>query len=162
MLARIAEGVDAEDLAAHGISVRIGDDRAEHRWVADAPRNVYSVSKGVCAIAIGMAIDDGLLTWGTRVPELLGPLDLGAGVDEVTIEHLLRMRSGIDFAWFGHQDVPWSDLGREMLRRPAAGIGAVFQYSDASTYVAMRMLGEIVGDVRDWLVPRFFEPLGVA
>jgi hypothetical protein len=37
----------------------------------------------------------------------------------------------------------------------------VFQYTDASTYVAMRMLGAAVGDVRDWLVPRLFDPLGI-
>jgi CubicO group peptidase (beta-lactamase class C family) len=37
----------------------------------------------------------------------------------------------------------------------------VFQYSDASTYVAIRMLGGLVGDVRDWLLPRLFEPLGI-
>jgi hypothetical protein len=49
-----------------------------------------------------------------------------------------------------------------MLRRPSRGAGTVFQYSDASTYVAMRMLGAYVGDVRDWLVPRLFEPLGIA
>jgi hypothetical protein len=57
---------------------------------------------------------------------------------------------------------PWPDLAQEMLRRPSRGAGTVFQYSDASTYVAMRMLGAYVGDVRDWLVPRLFEPLGIA
>lgn len=31
----------------------------------------------------------------------------------------------------------------------------VFQYSNASTYMAMWRLGAVVGDVRDWLLPRF-------
>lgn len=64
------------------------------------------------------------------------------------------MSSGIAFAWFGDEPVPWPDLAQEMLRRPTCGPGSVFQYTDASTYVAMRMLGAAVGDVRDWLMPR--------
>lgn len=69
------------------------------------------------------------------------------------------MTSGIDFLWFGHEPAPWPDLAAEMLRRPSRG--RVSQYSDASTYVAMRILGAKVGDVRDWLMPRLFDPLEI-
>jgi hypothetical protein len=69
------------------------------------------------------------------------------------------MTSGIDFLWFGDEPAPWPDLAAEMLRRPSRG--RVSQYSDASTYVAMRLLSSRVGDVRDWLMPRLFEPLGI-
>ncbi|WP_414171590.1 hypothetical protein [Clavibacter tessellarius] len=60
------------------------------------------------------------------------------------------MTSGIDFAWFGDEPVPGPDLAQTMLGRPSRG--RVFQYSDASPYVAMRMLAAAVGDVRDWLL----------
>ena len=153
--------VEEEDLAAYGVHVLIGDDAAMYRWRSDDRENLYSVSKGVCALAIGMAIDQGVLTLDTRVPQLLPDLELGEGVDQVTIRQLITMTSGIDFAWFGDQEVPWSDLAQEMLRRPTLGPGRIFRYSDASPYVAMRMLGAAVGDVRDWLVPRLFEPLGI-
>jgi CubicO group peptidase (beta-lactamase class C family) len=86
---------------------------------------------------------------------------VGEGVGEVTLEHLLSMSSGIDFRWFADEPVTWPDLAGEMLARPTRGPGTVFQYSDASTYVAMRMLGAAVGDVRDWLLPRLFDPLGI-
>jgi CubicO group peptidase (beta-lactamase class C family) len=158
-LARLVAGIDRERLAAHGAVVRIGDDEVAHRWHADARANVHSVSKGVCALAVGMAADAGILRLDTRVPELLPDLDLGPGVDEVTVEHLLTMTSGIDLAWFGDEPVPGPDLAQAMLGRPSRG--RVFQYSDASTYVAMRMLAAAVGDVRDWLVPRLFGPLGI-
>lgn len=161
VLDRIVAGVGAARLGAYGVHVRIGDDEAEHRWRSDDRVNVYSVSKGVCALAIGMAIDEGLLTLDTRVPDLLPDVALGGGVDAVTVRHLLTMTSGIDFAWFGDEVVPWPDLAAEMLRRPTAGPGSVFRYSDASPYVAMRMLGAVVGDVRDWLLPRLFDPLGI-
>ena len=123
--------------------------------------NIYSASKGVCALAIGIAIDEGALSLDFRVPDVLPEMELGADVSAVTVRHLLSMRSGIDFAWFGDQLAPWHDLAQEMLRRPSRGPGDVFQYSDASTYVAMRMLGAVVGDVRDWLMPRLFDPLGI-
>ncbi len=55
--------------------------------------------------------------------------------------------------------MPGPDLAQAMLGRPSRG--RVFQYSDASPYVAMRMLAAAVGDVRDWLLPRLFEPLGI-
>lgn len=157
----IVAAIDAEQLGAYGLHVRIGDDVAGHRWRSDDRENLYSVSKGVSALAAGIAIDEGLITLDTRSLELLDVPSPGAGVDEVTLEHLLTMTSGIDFAWFGSQPVEWPDLAVETLGRPTRGPGEVFQYSDASTYVAMRMLGAVVGDVRDWLMPRLFEPLGI-
>ncbi|GAA3342658.1 serine hydrolase domain-containing protein [Curtobacterium pusillum] len=161
VLERIVADIDAEHLGAHGVHVRIGDDEAEHRWRSDERENLYSVSKGVCALAAGIAVDEGLLSLDTRVPELLPEVRLGAGVEAVTVRHLLTMTSGIDFAWFGDEVVPWPDLAAEMLGHRTVGPGAVFRYSDASPYVAMRMLGAVVGDVRDWLLPRLFEPLGI-
>jgi CubicO group peptidase (beta-lactamase class C family) len=158
-LARLVEGIDRERLGAYGAVVRIGDDEVAHRWRSDDRENLYSVSKGVCALAVGIAVDEGILALDTRVPELLPDLDLGSGVDEVTVEHLLTMTSGIDFAWFGDEPVPGPDLAQAMLGLPSRG--RVFRYSDASPYVAMRMLAAAVGDVRDWLLPRLFQPLGI-
>jgi CubicO group peptidase (beta-lactamase class C family) len=159
---RIVADIDREHLGAYGLHVLIGeDDVAEHRWRSDDRENLYSVSKGVSALAAGVAVDEGILTLETPVAELLPTAELGAGVDRVTLRHLLTMTSGIDFAWFADQPVPWPDLAQEMLRRPSRGVGTVFQYTDASPYVAMRMLGAAVGDVRDWLMPRLFDPLGI-
>ncbi|WP_246019138.1 serine hydrolase domain-containing protein [Arthrobacter crusticola] len=148
-------------MSADGVHVRVGEDSAQRRWRSDDRENIYSVSKGVCSLAIGMAVDEGILTMDTRVPDLLPRMELGSGVDRVAVGHLRSMSSGIDFAWFGGEPAPWPDLAQEMLRRPAQDPGAVFQYSDASTYVAMRMLGAAVGDVHDWLMPRLFDPLGI-
>ncbi|WP_416393169.1 MULTISPECIES: hypothetical protein [unclassified Curtobacterium] len=57
VLERIVAGVDAAGLGAYGVHVRIGDDEVEHRWRSDDRENLYSVSKGVCALAIGIAVD---------------------------------------------------------------------------------------------------------
>lgn len=159
VLDRFVRAVDDGGLGAYGAHVLVGDEVAEHRWRSDDRENVYSVSKGVCALAMGMAVDEGIVHLDDPVAAHLPEMELGDGVDAVTLRHLLTMTSGIDFEWFGDERVPWPDLGQEMLRR--ASRGRVFQYSDASTYVAMRALGARVGDVRDWLLPRLFDPLDI-
>ncbi|MHA7986801.1 serine hydrolase domain-containing protein [Rathayibacter sp. CAU 1779] len=156
---RFVTAVDTEKIGVYGVHIRIGDHIASHRWRSDDRENLYSVSKGVCALATGMAVDAGLVSLDLRVPDALPELQLGDGVEHVTLRHLLTMSSGIDFLWFGHEPVPWPDLAAEMLSRPTPG--RRFQYSDVSTYVAMRMLATVVGDVRDWLLPRLFDPLGI-
>jgi CubicO group peptidase (beta-lactamase class C family) len=160
-LQRIVRAVDLEGLGVYGVHVLIGSDAAQHRWRSDDRVNLYSVSKGVCALAIGIAIDEEAVSLDSTIVELLPDLRLGAGVEAVRLDQLLGMTSGIDFSWFADQPTPSPDLAQEMLGRPTRGPGNVFQYSDASTYVAMRMLGTVVGDVRDWLLPRLFDPLGI-
>ncbi|WP_150309069.1 serine hydrolase domain-containing protein [Planctomonas psychrotolerans] len=161
VLHRFVDAVNAEQLGIYGVHVSIGDDEAQHRWRSDDRENIYSVSKGVCALATGMAIGEGLISLDSTAKELLPALSFGPGADAVTLQNLLTMSSGIDFAWFADEPVPWPDLAQEMMRRPSRGPGTVFQYSDASTYVAMRMLASVVGDVRDWLLPRLFDPLSI-
>jgi CubicO group peptidase (beta-lactamase class C family) len=158
-LERFTRAVEDEHLGVYGVHIRVAADTASHRWRSDDRENLFSLSKGVCAIAAGIAIDEGLLALDTTVAEVLPDLVSGDGVEQVSLRHLLSMTSGIDFPWFGNQPIPWPDLGAEMLSHPA--VGRRFQYSDASTYVAMRMLGALVGDVRDWLMPRLFEPLEI-
>jgi len=159
VLGRFVAAVESEGLGVYGVHIRVGDENASHRWRSDDRENLYSVSKGVCAIATGMAIDEGLLTLDLTAGEVFSGMSFGAGVEQVTLRHLLTMTSGIDFRWFGHEPVPWPDLAAEMLSRPS--LGRRFQYSDVSTYVAMRMLAAVVGDVRDWLIPRLFQPLEI-
>jgi CubicO group peptidase (beta-lactamase class C family) len=161
VLGRFVRAVDAERLGAYGAHVLVGQDEAQHRWRSDDRENVYSVSKGVCALAVGIAVEQDIVALDSPVSAFLVDMDLGAGVEAVTLYHLLTMTSGIDFRWFGGEPARWPDLAQEMLRRSTRGPGSVFQYSDASTYVAMRMLGAVVGDVRDWLLPRLFDPLDI-
>lgn len=156
MVARI----DRERLNAYAVHVLVGNGSEEHRWVPDRAANVYSVSKGIGVLAAGIAVGEGLFSGDSCVVDVLGVRDIGAGAEAVTLRHLLTMRSGIDFEWFAGQPIPGDDLAQAMLRLPSNGPGR-FQYSDASTYLAMRMLAARVGDVSEWLQPRLFSPLGI-
>ncbi|MFB7893968.1 serine hydrolase domain-containing protein [Microbacterium sp. NPDC056044] len=159
----IAESIvleaDASGFRAHGLHVLVGDDVAEHRWTADVREDIHSAAKGVCVLAAGIAADEGVVSLDVPVATYLPCVELGEGVDEVSLRHLLSMTSGIDLPWSETMMTDWPDLAAEFLRRPSRG--RAFQYSNASTYTAMRVLAERVGDVAGYLGPRLFAPLGI-
>ncbi|WP_435744233.1 serine hydrolase domain-containing protein [Microbacterium sp. PMB16] len=156
---RIITEVEASGFGAHGLHVLSGDDTAEHRWTADVREDVHSVAKAVCVLAAGIAADEALVDFDVPVGTYLADARLGPGVEHVTLRHLLTMSSGIDLPWSDTMMTDWPDLSLEFLARPTAG--RAFQYSNASTYTAMRVLSERVGDVLDFLRPRLFTPLGI-
>jgi len=156
---RIVRQVDDTGFAAPGLHVLVGDEVAEHRWTPDIREDVHSAAKGVCVLAAALAADDGLISIDEPVAALVPHIAVGAGVEKVTLRHLLTMSSGIDLPWSETMMTDWPDLATEFLGRPSRG--RVFQYSNASTYTAMRVLAERVGDVHDYLAARLFTPLGI-
>lgn len=159
ILDALVHQVDASGFDAHGLHVLVGDDDAEHHWSPDVRREVHSAAKGVCVLATGIAADDGLVDVDTPIAEYVPEVALGGGVEEVTLRHLLTMSSGIDMPWSATELRDWSDLAAEFLGRPSRG--RVFQYANASTYTAMRVLATRVGDVGAFVAERLFAPLGI-
>lgn len=155
----IVQQADTAGFKAHGLHVLVADDEAQHRWSPDVRRDIHSAAKGVCVLAAGIANDEGLIDLDAPVAPRMGATDLGEGVCTVTMRHLLTMTSGIDLPWSPTLMTDWPDLAHEFLRRPSRG--RVFQYSNASTYTAMRVLDAVVGDVVEYLGPRLFSPLGI-
>lgn len=159
ILDALVRQVDATGVVAHGVHVLVGDDTAEHHWTPDVRREVHSVAKGVCVLATGIAADDGLVDVDVPVAQYLPEFVTGPGVDAVTLRHLLTMTSGIDMPWSPTERTDWPDLAAEFLGRPSRG--RVFQYANASTYTAMRVLETRVGDVGAFVSERVFAPLGI-
>lgn len=159
VLDRLVLDVERDGFGAHALHVRTGDDTAEHRWSDDVRRDVHSVAKGVCVLAVGVASDAGLFDVDAPVARYLPHLARGEGTGSVTTRHLLSMTSGIDMPWSPTLFTDWPDVAAELLRRPSRG--RVFQYASASTYTAARALAAVVGDVSSWLGPRLFAPPGV-
>lgn len=156
---RIVQEVENSGFGALGLHVLAGDESAGHRWAPDERIDIQSVAKGVCVLAAGIAADEGLISVDAPVTASLPGWELGAGVEKVTLRDLLTMSSGIDLPWSETMMTDWPDLAVEFLSRPTTGRS--FQYSNASTYTAMRVLAEHVGDVRAYLEPRLFAPLGI-
>ena len=156
---RIVQQVAELGFDAHGLHVLAGDDEAGHRWTEDVREDIHSAAKGVCVLAVGIAIDDGLITMDTTLGAVFPEVDFGEGTADVTLRHLLNMTSGVDLPWSPTLLSDWPDLTLEFLSRLSHG--RVFQYSNASTYTAMRALETRVGDVGDYLEQRLLAPLGI-
>lgn len=156
---RIVQQVAEQGFGAHGLHVLAGDDEAEHRWTEDVREDIHSAAKGVCVLAAGLAIDDGLIAMDTTLGAVFPEADFGEGTADVTLRRLLNMTSGVDLPWSPTLLSDWPDLTLEFLSRPSRG--RVFQYSNASTYTAMRAVETRVGDVGDYLEQRLLAPLGI-
>lgn len=150
---------DAADFGAHGLHVRLGDEVAEHRWTADVREEIHSIAKGVSVLGAGIAAAEGLIDLDAPVSDVVYDLPLGAGVGTLSLRRLLSMSSGIDLPWSETMMTDWPDLATEFLSRDSRG--AVFQYSNASTYTAMTILARRTGDIAEYLRPRLFAPLGL-
>lgn len=156
---RIVHKIDALGFGAHGLHVLVGGDTAEHRWTDDVREDVHSVSKGVCVLAAAFAAEEGVISFDEPVAQILPQVECGEGSSAVTLRHLLNMTSGIDLPWSPTMMSDWPDLALEFLSRGSHG--RVFQYSNASTYTAMRMLAARVGDVAEYVDRKLFTALGI-
>ena len=117
-------------------------------------------------MAIGIAAAEGLLALDDAVIAHLPQFGAGAapGVELITIAHLLTMSSGIIYRWndpdADHPDDPAPDILSTAL---AAAPGTSFAYRGANTYLLSRVIHACTGtDLRDFLNPRIFQPLGIA
>jgi len=128
------------------------------------PHMLFSLSKSFCSAAAGFAVQEGLLTWDTKLMDVLPeifPEDASDWQKAITLHHLLTMGAGLK---------PESDGGREgpdwARRIIECGCdhepGTHFAYNSMSTYLVSCMVQKVTGmTVRDYLIPRLFEPLGM-
>ncbi|ATG50329.1 penicillin-binding protein [Brachybacterium vulturis] len=144
---------------------RAGRTELSHRFAEDTAENLYSVSKSVTALAVGIAADEGLLhpqdLLSAHLPPPVG--GYGAGVEKVRLHHLLTMTSGSPVLGFldeqrDHHDLTSLLLGTDLIADP----GQRWEYSNGSIFLLSRVIGERTGQsLRNWLLPRLFEPLGI-
>ena len=99
-LTAFAEQVIQKKLNVHHALVYQHDEEAAHFDFAPAKRrdNIHSGSKSVLSMAIGIAIEEGILTLDSRPAEVLAKHRPEGGIDsawsKVTLRHLLTMSSG--------------------------------------------------------------------
>lgn len=127
------------------------------------PHMLFSLSKSFCSAAAGFAVAEGLLDWDTHLIDVLPeefPAEPSAYLRAITLHHLLTMGSGLK---------PESDhvTGEHWARDILAcdcdhAPGTHFHYNSHGTYLVSRMVQRVTGmTVRDYLIPRLFEPLGM-
>jgi CubicO group peptidase (beta-lactamase class C family) len=153
------KSIDEQGLKVKGIVVlQQGEKIAEHHWVEERPDNVYSVSKSFTSIAVGMAVEEKKLSLSGRVIDSFPGLaaEPGKYLSALTLEHLLTMTRG--HGEFSRPATAAEALAQELIYEP----GSRFVYDNGSTLLASAMFTQAAGKtVRDFLVERIFEPLGI-
>ena len=128
------------------------------------PHMLFSLSKSFCSAAAGFAVQEGLLTWDTKVLDVLpdaAPESPSEWLKSVTLHHLLTMGSGLKPESDGGKAEPgWAKqvLAFDCDHAP----GTHYHYNSMGTYLVSCMVQHVTGmTVRDYLLPRLFEPLGI-
>jgi CubicO group peptidase (beta-lactamase class C family) len=151
--------INKQKLNCEGIIVlRHGEKIAEHRWIPEAPRNSFSVSKSFVSIAVGMAIDRGKLSLNSRVADFFPEYCRKAGkrLSVLSLDHLLSMTRG-------HKAFSRPATVAEALAQPLAyQPGTHFIYDNGSTFLASAMFTRAMGvPVREFLLDALFRPLDI-
>jgi CubicO group peptidase (beta-lactamase class C family) len=154
------KAIEKQKLNCEGIVVlQHGEKIAEHRWIPEAPRNSFSVSKSFVSIAIGMAVDRGKISLNSSVADFFPEYcrnKPGKRLSALTLEHLLTMTRG-------HRAFSRPATVAEAMAQPLAyQPGAHFIYDNGSTFLASAMFTRAMGlTVREFLLDALFRPLNI-
>jgi len=135
--------------------------------IREQPQRCFSVTKSVASALVGMAVADGAIDSieapiGRWLPDLRD-----AGARDLTIAHLLEMRSGIRFR---EGMLPWhdepqtyyaTDLRQRVLTRPVTDpVGAFFHYNDWHPLLLSLLLERASGESVTARLQRLWNDLG--
>ena len=168
LLNSLYEGLKARpDVDIHHLMVlrhgKVIDEYHAAPYQATDLHNLYSASKTVTALAVGIAVDDGLLTVDDKVSKFLRdkmPPVLSPALDSLTVRNVLMMASGRledlsicmgqeDWltAWFNHD---FHDVGTQ------------FHYDSMATHVLATILTRLTGkSLLEFVRERIFTPMHI-
>lgn len=126
----------------------------------DDRHTLYSVSKTFVAVAVGLVVDDGLLSVDDTLTKFFP--EYSSTISGVRIKDMLTMRSGFKTeGGMRNTQRHWVDY---YLSRPlAAEPGTRYSYDSIETYLLSAVVQKITGKtVLDLLNERVFAPMGIA
>jgi hypothetical protein len=150
--------------------LRHGHVLAEGWWApysAEKPHMFFSLSKSFTASAIGLAVDEGLLSLDDPVIGFFPdetPAQVSENLAAMRVRHLLAMSTGHDFdttqTLHEREDGDWA---RAFLECPVAHApGTHFLYNTGATYMLSAILQRRAGvTLLEYLQPRRLTPLGI-
>lgn len=131
-------------------------------WVNDStPYELWSMTKSVLAMLVGVAITQGHLslddTVGQHLPEATGQHA------EITLRQLLTQTSGLTFAWANTIAALEGDSVAHVLRLPFLHEpGTFFEYAQNPLQLVGVMVERATGsDLQDLAQQELFDPLGI-
>ena len=166
---KLIRGIDrqADKLGPHGVMLlRHGKVFAEGWWAPyrpEIPHMLYSMSKSVVGTAVGIAVDEGLLSVDELISDIFSdiPASQSKGMRNMRVWNLLTMSSGTRFNEFGSMlDSDWARMFLEAALKFEPG--TAFEYDSMNTYLLVAVLYRKTGvSLVEYLKPRLFEPLGI-
>ena len=134
----------------------------KNKKVVEKPSKVYSITKSIVSILIGIMVDKGLIKnihepIHNYFPEILASNDLRK--KEITIFHLLTMTSGIQVGNF-QASKNWVQfiLGQPIINKP----GSTFQYNCGNSHLLSAIIQKISGIPTASFAEKYlFHPLGI-
>ncbi|WP_275005765.1 serine hydrolase domain-containing protein [Promicromonospora iranensis] len=166
LVTALARRAITHDVALHTVQVSVRGETLTHAvsdpFDLDAPQRMYSVSKTVTGLAIGMLADEGRLSLDDPVtqhfPEM-GPVH--PWLEATTIRHVLAMRGPHSSTTYQRTDDGW--LESYFRVPPTHPPGTVFTYDTSGSYVLAALVERLSGtSLPDYLRPRLLDPLGIS
>ena len=156
-----------EDVCMHGFILSVGGEIKAKAYYAPfregEPHRMYSVSKSMTAIAIGILLDEGKLSLDDHIvdffPDYL-PENPDGRLMRLTIRDMLRMATCFRFtAYREGVDENWTKPF--FTATPTHEPGTVFHYDTGCSQVLAALVRRLSGqEVIDFLNQRVFEPIG--
>ena len=128
------------------------------------PHMLYSMSKSVTGLAVGIAQDEGFLNINEKLADIFPEYINSANAKLLkshTLKHLLTMSTGIRFNEVGSAlDENWAKMYMQSV--PKFEAGTEFEYNSLNSYMLAAAVVKRTGmGLNEYLTPRLFEPLGI-
>ena len=141
------------------------------QWLAEEEirRNIYSGTKSFVSLAVGCAVQEGLLSLDEKLTEVFQeelPKQVSENLKKATVRDLLTMRLGqatAELMASRRITLCQDDWVRYSLSLPFPyAPGETFVYSNVGPYLAGVLVQRRAGcNLVDYLMPRLFQPLGI-
>ena len=129
----------------------------------EMPHIMYSVSKSFTSIAVGFAIDEGLLSLDTKLVDVFPEYndESDERLQKLTVYHLLTMTAGKSVSLVADKTKnKWVEDFFNSQWKFSPGEG--WEYISENQYMLCAIIHRITSQsIRDFLQPRLFEPLGI-
>ncbi len=163
---RFAERLKREDVNMHGFLLTVDGREKARAYYAPfqegQPHRLYSVSKTLTGIAVGMLIDEGKLTLDSRVADFFRdwlPEHPDGRLLRLTIRDMLRMATC--YRWTAYREDTDENWSRPFFTgAPTHEPGTVFHYDTGCSQALAALVRRLSGrEVIDYLEEKLFRPL---
>ncbi len=132
----------------------------------EIPKNGYSLGKSLTAIAIGFAIDEGIISFETEVVPFFQdelPEDYDLRLEHLTVRNLLMMAASSAVASTTFADKPCDQWVRHYFSLiPHAWPGTEFHYDTGGMYLLSCLISKVTGrNTFSYLQEKLFRPLNI-